>query len=70
MIGIQQTAYTVNYSPSLEECVCAVRLGWRGKSETTTLSANDMLRRRTMRTEAGKRLDAIWYRAMQRAGEL
>ena len=70
MIGIQETTYTVNYNPSIEECVYALRIGWRRKSDATTLVANDILRRHTMRTEAGKRLDAIWYRAMQRSGEL
>lgn len=70
MIGHQETTYRVNYTPSIEECVCAVRIGFRQKSDFTTLVANDMLRRRTRRTDAGKRLDAIWYRAMQMSGVL
>lgn len=68
MIGVQETTYTVTYNPALEECLCAVRLGWRGKSDETTLVANDVLRRRSEATPSKQRLDHLWYRAMQRAG--
>ena len=69
MIGVREDVYTVRYHPPIDEAVFAVRKGWRSKRDNTP-ETNHLIRLRCGPSAAKNRLDALWYRAMQRAGIL